>query len=248
MTLREIWQKIKARVKKYDDEHNFTCDICGREVFENERICKQCYARLPWNDEVVCPLCGRKEKEAGICLECKRKPPEFDRARSCFTHEGEAARLVVQFKRGKQFLYRTLCDCLEPLMEREFPEADAVTFVPMAEHAERARGYNQSKLLAEELARRSGKELLSAVEKKRETNAQKTLSRKEREENLSGCFHVTDRKAFKDKKIVIVDDTMTTGSTADELARTLFRAGARDVFVLTATSVQDRTPYGKKPS
>jgi len=248
VTVREIWQKLKDRVRKYDDEHNFTCDICGREVFENERVCNKCRSELPWNDEIFCPLCGRKAKEPGICLECKQKPPEFDRARSSFTHEGEAARLVVRFKRGQKYLYRTLCDVLQPLLEREFPDSDAVTFVPMTARAEKARGYNQSELLAEELCRRCGKELLKAVEKTRDTDAQKTLGKQEREKNLSGCFHVYNRKAVKGKKMVIVDDTMTTGSTANELAATLFRAGARDVNVLTVTSVQNKNIFGKLPN
>lgn len=245
MRLAEFRKKFKALIARYDDTHNFTCDVCGREVFGGERVCGQCMAALPWNAAPVCPLCGRKVGEEGICLDCKERPLAVKKARSAFLHEGEAARLVVRFKRGQKYLYRTLCDLMFPLLEREFPHTDAIVCVPMTAAAEKARGYNQSRLLAEELAKRSGKELLSPAEKRRETEAQKFLGRKEREENLKGCFHVHDRRSVRGRKILIVDDTLTTGATASELAGALLRAGAAEVDLLTVTSVPKKHPFGK---
>ena len=242
-----MFTRIRRAVKAYDDTHNFTCDICAREVFAGERICDACMRALPRNDGEICPFCGRKVLEAGACLECKEKPLKTARARSVCTHEREAARLVVRFKRGGKYLYRTLCDLMAPLLVREFPEADSITFVPMTKRAERKRGYNQSRLLAEELAARTGKEFLPLAVKTRETASQKTLGRRERESNLEGCFHVTARAAAKGRRIVIADDTMTTGATASELADALLRAGAKEVFLLTFTSVQKKEPFGKPP-
>lgn len=168
---------LAERLRRYDDAHNFTCDICGREVFGNERICSRCAPLLPWNNGTVCPLCGRKIKEEGVCLECKQKPLGAEKARSVFTYEGEAARLVIRFKRGAKYLYRTLCEQALPLLEREFSEAEAITFVPMTKKAQRKRGYNQSELLAKELARRSGKPFLECAVKKAETQSQKQIGR-----------------------------------------------------------------------
>lgn len=242
-----LWQRLAARVKRYDETHNFTCDVCGREVFSNERVCSECLKTLPWNRGEVCPFCGRKIGEAGVCLDCKEKRIGVEKARSCFTHEGEASRLVVRFKRGKKYLYRTLAELALPLLNAEFSEADALTYVPMTARAEKKRGYNQSRLLAEELARLVGKECLSCTEKQRETSAQKQLGLREREKNLQGCFRVTERAAVKDKKILIVDDTLTTGATSSELASVLRRAGAASVSLLTVTSVQKKYPFGKPP-
>lgn len=246
MTLRALFEKLKNAAGRYEASHNFTCDVCGREVFQNERICDDCRKHLPWNLAPVCPLCGRKVGEEGLCLDCKRKPLVVKRARSCFLHEGDAARLVVRFKRGQKYLFRTLCDFLHPLAAKEFPEADAVTFVPMTAKAERARGYNQSRLLAEELGRRMGLELLAPTVKQRETKAQKFLGREERAENLKGCFHVRERKLVRQRRILLVDDTLTTGATSDELASALLRAGAAAVYLITVTSVPKKHPFGKK--
>lgn len=242
-----FFRRLREEIKKYDDGHNFTCDICGREVFANERVCAQCKRELPWNDGFVCPICGRKVGEEGVCLECKQKPVGVDMARSAFTHEGEAARLVIRFKKGKRYLYRALAELMLPLLQKEFSSVDALTFVPMTERAEKKRGYNQSRLLAEELAARCEKPVLYAAEKRRESKQQKTLGRAEREKNLAGCFHITDRQAVKGKSILIIDDTFTTGSTVSALSDAFKRAGATGVYALTATSVQYKYPFGIPP-
>ena len=243
----DFLRRLREKIKKYDDGHNFTCDICGREVFENERVCAQCKRELPWNNGYVCPICGRKVGEEGVCLECKQKPVGVDMARSAFTHEGEAARLVIRFKKGKKYLYRALAELMLPLLQKEFSSVDALTFVPMTARAEKKRGYNQSRLLAEELAARCGKPVLYSVGKRRESKPQKTLGRTEREKNLEGCFHITDRQTVKGKSILIIDDTFTTGSTVSVLSDALKRAGATGVYALTATSVQYKYPFGKPP-
>lgn len=231
-------ERLARALRRYDESHNFTCDVCGREVFGGERVCAHCMRSLPFIT-TRCPLCGRSVGEAGVCLDCKAAAPATDLARSRFRHEGEAARLVVRYKRGQKYLFRTLADLTEPLLA-EFPAADLLTFVPMTARAERERGYNQSRLLAEELARRRGIPCAPLAEKTRETEAQKTLGRRERAENLKGCFRVCDRKAVKGKHILIVDDTYTTGATVGELALACKRAGADSVYALTVTSVAKR--------
>lgn len=241
-------RKISEWVRKYDDTHNYTCDVCGREVFGGERVCAGCRAALPWNDGHICPLCGRRVKEEGICLECKARPLRTDRARSVFLHEKEAANLVVRYKRGQKYLYRTLADLALPLLEREFPDAEGLVPVPMTKKARRSRGYNQSAVLCEEFSRRTGLPVFDAAEKQRETQSQKFLGRQEREKNLEGCFHIRDRSAVKGKTLLIIDDTFTTGATVSELADALKRAGAETVYALTVTSVENKAAYGKPPS
>ena len=245
MTVKERFTRLISRLKAYGESYNYTCDLCGREVFENERLCKKCREELPVIT-TCCPFCGRRVLEEGPCLECKRQPLAVQKARSCCLHEGGAAALVLRLKRGERYLVSTLADEMLPLFLREFQESDALTFVPMTKRAERARGYNQSRLLAAELARRTGKELLDVAEKQRETKAQKTLGRAAREENLKGAFHLAKRREVRGRRIVIVDDTMTTGATAGELAGLFTRAGAERVGLLTFTSVEDTALHPKR--
>ncbi|MDE7453570.1 MAG: ComF family protein [Clostridia bacterium] len=241
-----IFGKAIAFITGYDDAHNFTCDVCGREVFDNEHVCEKCKKQLPYI-QTCCPFCGRRVKEEGTCLDCKQKPLTTDKARSVFTHEGEAMRLVVRYKKRDRYLYRALAELALPKLTKEFPDCELITSVPMTDRSRRKRGYNQSKLLAEELAKRCGKAYLDTATKQRETQQQKTLGRQEREKNLQGCFRVIDRTAVKDKTVLIIDDTLTTGSTVSELASVLKKAGTKTVYALTMTSVEHKDMFGKPP-
>ena len=237
----KLFEFFKNAIDRYDETHNFTCDICGREVFQNERVCAPCTSTLPYIGAIYCPFCGRKTLEEGACLDCKTQPLTVAKVRAVCTHDGVAARLVVAFKRGKRYLARTLAELMLPLLA-EFPNAELLIPVPMTERAEKKRGYNQSLLLVRELSALSGIPFLEPVQKTRETTSQKLLTRQEREENLKGCFRVKERMAVKNKKVLIVDDTMTTGTRASEMARVLKNAGAIEVNLLTFTSVQYKKP------
>lgn len=246
--LRGWAERLRAALRSYDVTHNFTCDLCDREVFANERVCASCRESLPKNDGIVCPFCGRKVREPGTCLECKQKPLAVAKARSVLLHEGRAAQLVHQFKNGAKYLAYTCAELALPLVQEEFPMADCITCVPMTKRARRRRGYNQSELFARALAERSGLPFIQPVDKPRDTQEQKTLSRREREKNLRGCFHVHDRKGVRDRNILIADDTLTTGATGSELATVLLRAGAQNVYLITITSVARKNPFGKPPA
>lgn len=237
---------LRGKISRYDDTHNFTCDNCGKEVFDGRRLCGDCKRELPYNDKAVCPFCGRRVREEGACLDCKQKPLETKKARSLWVHEGDAARLIRLYKSGSRYLCRLFAEELAPLVEREFGEADALTYVPMTKRAEKRRGYNQTLLIAEKLSEKTGKELLRVVEKKRDTSDQRELTRREREENMKDVFRITDKKAVKGRRILIVDDTLTTGATASSLAAALKNAGAEAVFLVTATSVEKKDPFGIK--
>ncbi|MCX4384483.1 MAG: phosphoribosyltransferase family protein [Clostridia bacterium] len=240
----KLIELIQKKISRYDDTHNFTCDNCGKEVFDGKRLCKNCKVELPYNNKTVCPFCGRRIKEEGVCLDCKKKPLETGKARSLWVHEGDAAKLVRLFKTGSKYLYRLFAEELTPLVLREFGDADALTFVPMTEKAVKKRGYNQTLLIAEALSESTGKELLRIAEKKRETADQRELTRERREENMKEAFKVTDCTAVKGRRILIVDDTLTTGATASALAAVLKKAGAEAVFLVVVTSVEKKNQFG----
>ncbi len=238
-------RKIKELIDAYDDTHNFTCDLCGCEVFAGERVCADCMKTLPLNNGAICPFCGRKVGEAGACLDCKEKPLGAEKARSVCTHEGKAAEAVLRFKRGARYFCRTFAYLALPVLQREFADADLLTYVPMTKKAFKKRGYNQAELLCAQLARLSGKPMGEVLVKKKETEQQKSLGRREREENLTGCFGVIEKEAVKGKKILLIDDVMTTGATVGEISSVLKKAGAQSVYVLTITSVTRPLPFGK---
>ena len=240
--LSRLKEAIRAWLHGSAREENFTCDVCGREVFGGERICAECEKALPVI-RLGCPVCGRRVREAGVCAACKQHRPVPGKVRSRFVYEGDAMRLVWRYKQGERYLAGTLAGQMLPLLG-EFPGTQALVPVPMTSRAKRRRGFDQTLLLAERLSERSGIPVLRTAEKVRDTPAQKTLTRRERADNLKGCFRVADRRGVKGKCLLIVDDTYTTGATVDELAAVLLRAGAKEVNAGTVTSVEDKSPYG----
>lgn len=228
---------IKKFIRKYFFPENITCDICGRETF-GTNLCGDCLKKVTFNNTAVCPICGRKTIRPEICIECKDKPPVYDRAVSALVYEEGSVVLISKFKNGKGYLKEYFADLIyEKLLS--FPSFDVIVYVPMTGKDTRKRGYNQSKLLARALSERVEIPVINnALVKIKKTHSQKTLTRKEREENLKGSFKVDKPSDIKGMKVLVVDDILTTGATADEIARQLFNSGAVAVYLATVASVE----------
>ena len=236
-----VAEMAKRAVRLVSGE-NIACVCCGAELFSDKYFCERCLDSLPFNTGYICDKCGRAiADDYPVCPECKAHMPDFTTARSAFVYSGEIVRLIKEFKTGEKYLADAFADRMFPILLSQFRGVDMLAFVPMTNQAKKRRGYNQSELLAAELSLRTGipleRELLVKV---RETSAQKELSRRERAENLKGCFRVHERKLCRGKTIVLVDDVMTTGATANAIASALFGAGAKQVYLLTFASVPDR--------
>lgn len=230
---RSILQKL---ARGLFPEH-FTCELCGIEIFDG-RFCSDCLATLTFNGGCTCPVCGRKTPRDGICPECKALLPQYKKAVSALVYEGGALKLIYKFKDGR---HGYLKDCFAELLDEklsDLPPFDAIAYIPMTAKSERKRGYNQSRLLAEAISERTEKPVVHALKKERETPVQKGLTRAERAKNLAGSFFVCDRPSVKGKRILLVDDVLTTGATADEVSKKLIAAGARSVCLATVCSVE----------
>ena len=141
---------------------------------------------------------------------------------------------MLSFKYGeKKYLKNLLAKLMTDKYLSERFDSDVVTFVPMTKKEQRKRGYNQSELLAREIANSLSLECRPSLKKVKESPEQKSLSAKERAENLKGVFSCSDA-ALKGKRVLLIDDVFTTGATANECSGVLLKAGASNVLVLTA--------------
>ncbi|MFP5349608.1 MAG: ComF family protein [Gammaproteobacteria bacterium] len=211
-----------------------TCLACGGRAGTDE-FCDPCRAALPRLGPccVRCaiPLPGTDTERS--CGRCLTRPPHFERAHAVYRYEAPIDRLVQGFKYRRRLDWgRVLGDALiEHVRDaRECP--DAIVPVPLHRRRLRERGYNQSLELARPIGRALDIPVLAfAVRRVRPTPAQAGLNRDERRRNVRNAFDVVQPHHVLDRHIAIVDDVMTSGHTADALARALKRAGAAKVSV-----------------
>lgn len=219
----------------------YTCLICGGELFNGEDFCTDCEKMITLNDGATCPVCGRRTKFNQICLECKDQAPLFDKAVSALVYEKGVQTLILGYKKKASYLRTYFARQLYKKCVK-FTDVDGVCFVPMTERAFRNRGYNQAELLAFDLSELLSLPLLKkAVEKVKESSPQKSLTRAERANNLKGCFRA-NRQVVQGKTLIVVDDVLTTGATAEAICKELKKKGAKKIYYATAASVEYKEP------
>jgi ComF family protein len=205
---------------------------------------------LPLEAEFFCVSCRTPFLNAfpldfeGRCALCRTGLRGFDRAYCFGSYEGALRDLIHLYKYGRiKTLARPLGEFLSAALPRE-ERFDAVTPVPLHWLRQYQRGFNQSEALAREIARRTGFAFVRTLRRGRSTSAQAGLSNTARRKNVAGAFRCrrSVRRAgrLEGKRILLVDDVLTTGSTAAECALALKRAGAARVTVLTVARVNRR--------
>jgi len=224
------------------------CVGCGTPLRPASRgeFCAGCLASLPWMPEPVCAVCGEgfkvpspgdADRFAGrVCVRCREDPPPFIRARAAFAYQGAIRHAVQALKfRGRRAAGGALGRLMVEGLDRagEIPQGIAmIAPVPLHRSRLRQRGYNQAALVAEPLAAALGLPLEEDVlVRERPTPPQVGLDRRERVLNLAGAFAVTAPGRVGGKRVLVVDDVLTTGATVSACAGALVKAGAQEVRV-----------------
>jgi ComF family protein len=231
------------------------CAACDARLGSGavRRLCIDCHSHIDPILEPFCDICGiplapkppldTAPDSVECCTSCLNSPPHFTRARAVVRYSHSAAendRDVVPsiIRRHKYGLDQSLAHALAECLGDELPLGDAnydlVIPVPLHRERLRWRGFNQAAMLANAVARRIDRPLdLSTLVRVRPTPPQTRQNRVERVKNLRRAFAVRRLARLSSRRILLIDDVMTTGATADECARTLIAAGARRVDVLT---------------
>jgi ComF family protein len=217
------------------------CAICGVDTVAGEHLCDGCIAKTRRIEAPFCRTCSQPFDGAitgeFTCQNCADRQLHFDCAVAPFMSRGSVRELIHRFKYDRQFYLRHPLAALaaEGLTDARLTVAPIDAFVPVPLHHARyrERNFNQADEIARLLSRRTGTPVLRALRRIRYTSTQTILDRHERMENLRNAFRVRHSAAVLQRHLVLVDDVFTTGSTVDECARVLRRAGAASVRVLT---------------
>jgi ComF family protein len=212
-------------------------------------LAPQEFSQIHFLSGAVCDRCGAplgaEVSEGAVCAVCIARPPRWDRARAAFVYEAASRRLVLDLKRsGRRDGLVTFAGWMAQAGARLLAEADLIVPVPLHYARLATRGFNQSAWLASALSRRSGVPLaVDALKRTRRTPTQGGLSARARRRNVAGAFAVRPSRAglVHGKRIVLIDDVLTTGATLSACTRALKRAGARQVDVLVLARVVRET-------
>ena len=207
-------------------------------------FCTDCRGKLNFISKPLCLRCGRTflAGENHYCYVCLDKPWFFTKARAIFIYNDVIAKTIHGLKYGgrKECLetFGQLKKEADPCLDLFQP--DIIMPVPLHAKRLRQRGFNQSLLLAriffpEQKEKIDCDTLIRCLD----TTPQTTLRGEERRKNMANAFRVMDLEKVKGKKIMIIDDVFTTGTTVNECSRTLKNAGAREIQVLTLARVRE---------
>jgi ComF family protein len=222
------------------------CVAC-REPVDGDGVCAECWAKLSFIAAPLCPRLGIPfiyDPGPGLLsMEAIANPPAYTRARAAVRYDDVARTLV----HGLKYQDRTdLAPAMGRWMARAGAEllADADYLIPVPLHWKRgwSRRYNQSGALARVIERQSGVKMNSeALRRVRPTQQQIGLTRPQRASNVQGAFKVAaDRQSeIQGRRVVLIDDVLTSGATVDACARALLRAKAASVDVLVFARVVD---------
>ena len=215
------------------------CLRCGVAVGAEGALCAACWRSITFLGEPCCGCCGLPfdydQGPEALCGGCAREPPAFARARAALRYDEESRRLILAFKHGDRLhLAPAFGAWMRRAGARLLAEADVLIPVPLHWTRLFARRYNQAAVLAQALAKASGPPVgADWLERRRRTPSQGKRNRAARRRNVAGAFALRPGRPVAGKRILLIDDVLTTGATVDECARVLRRAGAASVDVLT---------------
>ncbi len=218
------------------------CVRCGASSPEAlPHLCWDCLSDTPKIDPPFCVCCG--DPVAGdiqhdyTCFACSRETPAFDFARSAARYEGVVGEALRDLKYHQAvWLAPDLASLLLACVQAEYPgvEFDGITAVPLHATRFRARGFNQSGLLAVALARKMGIPYKGKMTRRiRSTTTQTGLTAPQRAANVHAAFRKGLFASLKGRRLLLIDDVMTTGATVNACARALKEGGAESVHVVT---------------
>lgn len=216
----------------------FICDTYDEGVGE-DHICSDCKDKLIFVGDNICRICGKPLGADSLgqrCKHCIKHPHYFSRAIAPLIYDGEIKQTIYTFKYGnKPYIYKALGPIMvQAIIKDNIDNIDMIIPVPLHKSKLMKRGFNQSELLARYISKELDIPMYpKGLIRRRKTAVQNKLHRIERIDNVKDAFIAKKPNLFIDKKVLLIDDIYTTGSTCDECSRIILEAGARDVVVLT---------------
>lgn len=220
---------------------NASCIVCDDEIISDNPygLCGKCFNKLEFIGDKCCIRCGKpSDNEAKYCLLCQNETRYFDMARSAVIYKGDIQRLILEYKfHNKRYLAKYLAKFIEHAVERYGIKYDVVVPIPLSKSREKERKYNQ---VSEMLRHTNLNPIVNALIKTKDNERQSLMAGRERRDNVRGVYEMADKAAVKNKRVLLVDDIITTGATVNEASRILMSAGAQSVIAVSVAHAEYR--------
>jgi ComF family protein len=211
------------------------CAGCSQVIEEVGAFCPACWGSMHWLGDKGCATCGLplSGTEAETCGRCLAEPPKLARMRAAVAYDDLPRSIALRLKYGRKVaLARTMARYMAPL-RGDLPDDAILLPVPLHRRRLWSRGFNQSSLIAAQLGKLWGRGRTDGLLRRvRPTQPLKGMSGHQRRQMVTGAFAVTDPGQVAGKTIVLIDDVLTTGSTAEACAKALRKAGAARVELI----------------
>lgn len=225
------------------------CPACGEGLAAQDGLCAECWRMLATPGEPACSLCARPFGDTtaaaagAVCAPCLAQPPLHDGIAAAAVYGDVSRKLVLSFKHGRRI---ALAPLLARMTAARLPELEGEWLViPVPLHWTRLwrRGFNQSGLMAQHLARTTGHALLlDGLVRRKPTQPLGGLGRKARARVLSGAIATRGRhrETLRGRRVILVDDVLTSGATTGACVSVLKRDGAEKVLIACFARVLDQ--------
>jgi competence protein ComFC len=217
-----------------------SCPVCEKSSDDHRTspLCSSCWHKIQRHNGEGCRICASVTDydSTAVCKECRSIKPVFDRVMAYGIYDG-VMKEAVHLMKFRQ-LKRLAIVLGKELTSIDVPTADTIVPVPLSIKGLRKREFNQSAIMAHELSKKTGIPLyLDGLRKVKETLPQSSLSKNERVRNVKGAY--TTDGDVRGKRIILVDDVVTTAATVNECAKVLKKAGASTVTVVAAARAKN---------
>ncbi len=216
------------------------CIVCGKialKIGNDKALCKKCRECIPWIEDLSrCPYCSAPSEKGIVCSVCKGREKMYKKAISVFEYT-DVKNTVENYKfKGHKYMSESIGSLMISYAQNFYPdilrECEIICPVPIHSTRLAERGFDQSALLGRVISEKSGIKYEDALVRIRATGPQSLIKGYSlREANVKGAFKAV--KDVKDKTVLLIDDVLTTGSSANECTKALLAEGAEAVYVFT---------------
>ncbi len=215
------------------------CPICMQRQ-KQLHICDACLAKALRQRSTYgqCKRCGSFGVYSAACRNCREWPSYYVGNIAVWPYQSAYKQVITEFKyQNMPWLADALAQVMQPYLPKNY---DLLVPVPLHPNRIQERGYNQSELLVRSLSRMSGMPWQNSLQRVRDTPHQTGLGRAERMQNLQNAFTCNKYATVAGKKIILIDDVFTTGTTLYTCAKVLHQCGAKEIISCTLASGQAR--------